>query len=794
VENQSEAERLTAGASRIVHASALEAIERGLGRLAGNRELETRAAAAYRELLGDLEPLALLLADAGSVIEGDPEAAARFESLLDRVAQVAEPSSPAGAEVIEDPADGEPPPEEPEAEDPFVQLDALMRVGVALGALPVDADRFDYLFDGLQGLADTLGQLQDLHEAALLVLSRGDPAPMHTLSWRPPAHKPKRPKPKPKPKRPRKPITKTKIKDTRRAWLSCFRRAAGRARGASAFAPKFTVTSVSPVDACPNEQVVIQGTNFGTKGGSVGFRTAAGSATDYEAVGPVWWSDTMIVVTVPPWARQGPLQIHAVDHVIEACHRKWPVYRLPDPAGPQNNAFLGGLPDIYDLTVNGLQTAAFAPPDTDAAVKWVTTVGAVTVEIRNDADASEPHWKQESLPSGAGSTVWRTKAVASPTKYIVALTVTNRCGSYTKELPVVVTVRAVVKIEGIEVTQGIQVFSLTGGPRNTLRTVADKDTIVRLYVSASRGGWFGDKLAHVTAGLGVDGKSFQPINKAAPGSMTGGDPYLDLGALAAIDREKTDASFNFRIPAALCQGTRTLTVAVLGSDELGPVFLNQSMAWTWQPKKAVPVRYVRVAYQGTMPTVAEAAFTVLRAFDLLPSPPLDIGPAWMPTWSTGEDLSTQDGKHNLLGHLSDQHNCTFSEWLFPWEDDCPDDDGAFWVGVIAKAVGGRAKTGENTAFACAFAFGRTDAAHELGHLLCLRHVNQGCNGENPDESNSCTGGPKGYDVLPFDGQVLDVPFDPYFATVVAAPRHDLMTYACTKWISLTNWNRLFSSI
>jgi hypothetical protein len=780
----------TAGAHRIIEVGVLDTIERALTSVSADPGLKARAAAAYRELLRDLEPLTLLLNEAARVIQGEAAASARFERLLERVADSAEPRSRLIAPIMHDEArigeDGR-----------SVDVEALMSVAVAVGTLQVDEDRFGFLFDGLQSLADSVAALQDFNDAAVSLIARGNPAPMRTLSWRPPARRLRKPKPvgKPKPKRSKRPIGKRKIKDTHHAWMSCFRGAASRARAESGQAPTFTVTSIAPIDACPGEQVVIRGTNFGSNLGTVGFHTASGSASDYLAVGPDSWSNDAIVVTVPDWARQGPLQIHAIDHVFEECHRKWPVYRLPDPTGPQNNLFLGGLPDIFDLTVNGRNAKPFALPDSDAVVAWITTSGTLSVDIRNDDNPAEDHWTGGPLDGGMGSVAWRTNSVGAPTRYVVAVTVTNRCGSFTRELPVFVTVPAVVKIEGVEVTQGVQVFSLTGGARNTLPTVSDKDTIVRLYVSADRGGWFSNKLAHVTASLGVGGTSgFAPINKAPPGKASGGDPYLDIAGLGAIDREKTDASFNFRIPAALCTGTKSCVVAVMGSDELGPIFLNQRFMWTWQPKKALPVRYVRVSYQGATPSPADAAFTVERAFDLLPSPPLDIGPAWLATWNTGEDLTTDDGKAALLSHLLDQHNCTFSEWLFPWEDDCPDDDGAYWVAVIAASVGGRTRTGERTGWASSFAFDRVTAAHEIGHMLCLRHVNQGCAGSNPAKSNTCGGGSKGYDSLPFGGQVQDVAFDPYNNAVRGSPRFDMMSYACTRWISATNWNRLFSSI
>ena len=764
----------------------------------GHTDLRQRLLAARDELLAELEPLALLLADAGRVTQGDAAAVRRFETILSRVAD--------GLDLDGLPDDPDDPAEWKSAgslegldptvhgEDPFVRVEPLMSIGIAAGALPGDADTFQVFASVLEDLGVTLSELKDLSAAALAIVERNDPAPAQTMAWRgkPNPDKPRKPKkPKP-PTKPKKRVNiKVKIKDTHHAFVSCYLGALYRARAEASQVPRFTVTSLQPADACPGQVMLIHGTNFGTAG-TVAFKTAAGSPTEYMAVNANSWTNTLISVTVPAWARPGPLQLHVIDHTFNSCMRRWPVYRLPAP--PQNTDFTGGLPDVFDLRVNGLDTYAWAKPNTFATISWVTTPGTVSIDIRNETDPSKPHWIRAGLPAGTSSIAWTTPDVSVPTRHVIALTVTNHCGAFTRELVVQVTVPATVTIEGMEVTQGIQKYSLMGDPSNTIPTVEAKDTIVRLYVTSDRE-WFGGNLVtQFTAALYVDGFKLAPINQCPPGSYTGGNPYIDLRHRLTLNREDTNSTFNFRIPAALAAGTKTLAAVVTGSTELGPVWKNYSMPWTWSPKQALKVRYVCVSYKGTLISDADARSTVVRAFDLLPSPPQDIAPAWLTTWNTGADLTTDDGKSTLLGHLMDQHNCTFSEWLFPWEDDCPDDDGALWVAVVPDNVGGRARSGKNTCYAGWAQAGKEPAAHEIGHLLCLQHVNQWCGtGEHPDPSTSCV--PlqgKGYASLPIDGFILHVVFDPWANAVLGFPRYDFMSYACNRWPSETHWMRLYS--
>jgi hypothetical protein len=210
------------------------------------------------------------------------------------------------------------------------------------------------------------------------------------------------------------------------------------------------------------------------------------------------------------------------------------------------------------------------------------------------------------------------------------------------------------------------------------------------------------------------------------------------------------------------------------------------------------VRYVRIRDNrpaplgtGTLPSDADARFTVLRAFDLLPSPPTDIAPARTATWNTTQDFSQfPGGLGNLLNDLDDEHNCSTWEWLWAWTGatECPDADNALWLGLTSPFNRGLANRPGNTGLAALYtqaagqaAIPRTTPAHELSHNLGFMHVNVSCGG-------GAIGGP--FYGHPNGGNLTDVPFDPFWNQALGGTVNDFMSYGCTVWTSEDSWNRL----
>jgi hypothetical protein len=584
------------------------------------------------------------------------------------------------------------------------------------------------------------------------------------------------------------------------------------------------ITGLTPNSGCAGDRIVITGIRFGAPDVDVGVLLPMADGCQAFAVPAADWTPTAITVTLPVGIASGPVglvdlgYVRAYDEwamrmneltksIIEnaKCSRSKapdvayvPLFRTCAPLTPVNH-LRAGLPVIWSFKANGADVA-FVEPGQPLRLEW---------DLRNvdhfrltRLSNTGPQFAGASFIDDPSGTLYDLGPFTGnrPVEATYELRANGPCGGVASVVKVQLRKVPVLEIEGIEVTQAIQTFRDPTSPPNAIPLVAHKDTIVRVYVAVENLGSYGP---HGVAGeVTVSGK----VTLVGPSFPTNLPPLNFLASTrvrprAKIDRTQADHTLNFRIPAAMASSNAytAFIVDVWATDEVEapPTGVktrptaHTSRPIAWVEKTPYKVRYVRISHgSGGALTDAAAREAIVRGFDLLPTIPTDLAPARVATWHTSVDIDTSDGIHDLLGHIDDQHDCTFSEWLFPWEDECPDDDGAVWVGILPRS-GNPAGSAQGYQFTninrntVIVGPSQDVIAHELGHTLKLNHVNPQLNcGMAPDEDGA-------FDTLPDGGAIrFGDAFDP-FRVSVKWPVYDFMTYACEKWVSRDTWMRLF---
>lgn len=183
---------------------------------------------------------------------------------------------------------------------------------------------------------------------------------------------------------------------------------------------------------------------------------------------------------------------------------------------------------------------------------------------------------------------------------------------------------------------------------------------------------------------------------ACPGErifIQGGDfgaPDTGIGVLLPM----ADGSYAFEVQAAdWTQDTITITLSPgIISGPVGLVSLTYVRAYdNWANRMNELAKAIIENAECARTKAPDVTYVPLfrtclpdRAANHLPTTPADLAAAPLRTWHTGQDIDSVDVVETLLDHIDDQHYCKFSEWLFPWEDDCPDNDGAVWVGILPR--------------------------------------------------------------------------------------------------------------
>lgn len=549
----------------------------------------------------------------------------------------------------------------------------------------------------------------------------------------------------------------------------------------------YRIDSVSPEAGCPGILVTIDGENFGTDAGKVRFVGVTGGSIYAD---PVSWSDTKITVRVPDHTGSGLISLEIIDDMKVICGSSFATYRSGN-----GMAFDADSAQVTMLQINGKTQNIKAEPGEALTITWGATHENVSIRIKRGSSFLQEYI---GLPATGSRSNFSVPAYASEETLTIEARVTSPCGTDTLIREVLITVAPELTIEGMEFTQGVQRFWRSGVIWNSIDTVAEKDTIVRVYVSCDRNGFADDKY-EVTGTLHVDGMPHYPINGTSPdSSLNAPDPFITARPRAEIDRQETNHTLNFRIPASRCKGTKSVRATVYAQPPGGyRISETLTVSNSWRENGPLRVRFVRIRDDSqttsvARPTEEQCRFSIERAMDLMPTPPTDIGPSWRPTWNTNEDFTNDDDDlRDLLNDLNDEHNCNAWEWLWGWTGatDCPDDDNAIWVGFSRNFNRGMGKRPGNTCISAVYSISsgqtnmlRIKTAHEVGHNLGMKHINRGGAGGS-------------FYNHPNNGDLLDVPFDPFWnVTVDLSSVSDFMGYGSPRWSSADSWNRMMSSI
>ena len=510
------------------------------------------------------------------------------------------------------------------------------------------------------------------------------------------------------------------------------------------------IASIAPARACFGDQVTISGSGFG-----------ATQPADVEviigtAVAPiVSWSDTKIVITVPPGTTSGCVAFRnrtlealrlqaaaaneeAIASIAEgfACmgqHRVWPKAPPLKPSTAPCTAanFLSIGPPVVSFTASPAQVT----PGTQVFLNW-SVQNATTFRVRRTSaagpfiDVTNPPGTSANLGQFAGT---------QNTDATYELTATNSCGTTTRSVTVELRQPPTLGILGVEVVQSVQRFAF-GNPaqQNTVRLAARKRTMVRVYVDSGISNGFNNG-----AGANLQPNVTGRVTVFPPGAGAGTTAVLrNAGGTisarpqATINRDQLGHSLNFELPSHLIDGAVRLEVRVWVTgheNELGTRWNPWGTALTvnFQPRRAQPV--VRIFVRDTnqnlaAPTAAQYETSRTGARTRYPvafagGMPIFIAPGFE-TINSAHDLQTRAGWDNLLDDIADI------------ADDFVD-NGEIWTGLVPDQanynLNGLGTVGGTQPHMLARAALPATFAHELGHNFGFMHANCGLQaGDTPD--------------------------------------------------------------
>jgi hypothetical protein len=556
------------------------------------------------------------------------------------------------------------------------------------------------------------------------------------------------------------------------------------------------IDNLAPTNACPNQQVTINGSGFHPQ---CRVRFSKGNGAFVNAL-ILSRSQTNLVVRMPHNAVAGPVDVVNPGPGFMRCG-----YFVPTFIYSNKKDIEGGLTIIhsFNLLKNG-RAIAYAEPGEEVQIHWnVSPInGNVRVIIRNWENHAV-HTLNNQSAVGSFNLSIPNPLVPDETNidrnYTISLVVNGSCGSQTEELLLPISVKPKLKIEAVEVTQGIQNFSINSDGPNDVDLISRKGTIVRVFVSSNRSGFNNDQV-NLTGKITIGNQRLYPINGATNTRVvtSGVNPSsITARPKSQLRREITDHSLNFFIPGSQAHGNKTLFIKVWSTlNNVWEVTAERSKAFSWIPEKKLKVRWfrVRMTKHGNISlTQQEASYNFNRAMDLLTSSDADVTAAPISNYVSSLDLTKSSHNRRFMRRIRrTRRNLRRNHGL---------EKSALFAGVIAQASGfglGRANRpghnswsqvhlssdGENSSR-------RVTTAHELAHNLGFKHVKLPTSGDNVPSSTESH---------PNGGYIDNVAFDIFYNKVIKEGCSgnncvgDFMSYYRPRRTSIRQWNRLLNRI
>jgi len=574
-------------------------------------------------------------------------------------------------------------------------------------------------------------------------------------------------------------------------------------------AGSYVIHDINWSDGCPGSPVVITGENF--RGlfperhrvlfsNRSGWGTVEAAPADYVTD----WTDTRIEVPLPAEAGPGPISLHIMDNYTTVCNSTVEVYRRGRGA---TFDFEGGAAYIRTFTANsGHGTVRVNSGDT-VHLRWVVVPenSDVDLSISRD-DVVETHNDLDvegnldiNIPAGR------------PSVTVCRLTARNSCPqSPYLELTLNAYIDPELAVAGIEVTQAIQRFNITGdlSANNSVRLAQGKPTMVRVYVDSGRRDGFnaGDGpnvQPNVTGQLTMNDLDTGDVEVLTPTNPTG---HTGARPAANIIRDDLEHSLNFEIPFHLVSGRKELRVSVESESPYGDRYTAEA-AVEVSFHRTGQMRLIRILCTdnntGNVPTVAGWNTGRAGAISRYPLAQDGFPVVILPGLENIETNETLIGRR-ICGHTPDQQDAAETGWtnlldrLYEIADDT-EDNGEIWCMAVPDDSCYRFNGISNDVPIPRMIFKEgcpATFAHELGHAHGVGH--SGC-----AICGGCAGSPRADsfdDRLPTSAEYDETGVDVVGYHTLASGHGELMSYCLgpsngdsyqNRWPSVDFWEIIF---